>query len=113
MGRHRKMRAWMGRPADRALQVLLLAGLFAVLAGPAVASGAVRFGTVAQASVVPGHGSLVRCESAVTRAVTVDGLEPTGLGSPAWLGRSCSGLTRRQEREALAWEARIETLYGS
>ena len=41
MGRHRKMRAWMGRPADRALQVLLLAGLFAGLAGPAVAG--VRF----------------------------------------------------------------------
>ncbi len=108
MGRHRKMRAWMGRPADRALQVLLLAALFAGLAGPAVASGAVRFGTVAQA-----RGSLRGCESAVTRAVMVDGLEPAGLGSPAWLGRSCSGLSRRQEREALAWEARIETLYGS
>ena len=105
------MRAWMGRPADRALQVLLLAGLFAVLAGPAVAG--VRFGTVAQASVVPGHGSLVRCESAVTRAVTVDGLEPSGLGSPAWLGRSCSGLSHRERRAAEAWEVRIETLYGS
>ncbi len=36
MGRHRKMRAWMGRPADRALQVALLVGLFAALVGPAL-----------------------------------------------------------------------------